>query len=115
MRIAITTTDGVTVNEHFGKASSFYIYDIADGVLKAIEKRAVEPYCETSEGEVINPDHEFSADRFSLVYEKIKDCEVLYTQRIGDAPKAKLKGLGIVIQLCSCSIETLIACNGNCK
>lgn len=115
MRIAITTTDGVSVNEHFGKSNSFYIYDIDGGVLKAIEKRVVESYCETSEGKPVKPDHAFSVDRFSVVYDKIKDCKVLYTQKIGDVPKAKLGDMGITVQLCSCSVESLVACNGNCK
>jgi len=115
MRIAITTKDGVTVNEHFGKAKEFYIYDIADGALKAIEKREVTPYCASAEGETLNPNHEFSIDKFGVVYDAIKDCNVLYTQQIGDTPKEKLKEMGVMVQLCSCKVESLIGCNGKCK
>ena len=38
MKIAVATTDGITVNEHFGKAGSFQVYVItSDGPVKVDE------------------------------------------------------------------------------
>lgn len=116
MKIAVTTTDGINVNQHFGKAEDFYIYDLVGGTATFLNKRNVQSYCETDEkGDAVDPDHDFSLDRFSLVYEVIKDCEKLYTQQIGDKPLEKLIDKGIKVQKCMCGIDSLPTCSGNCK
>jgi hypothetical protein len=80
MKIAITTSDGIKVDQHFGKADSFHIYEIKNGDIKAIEKRVVTPYCASDSSDQPSADHEYSIDRLSAVYEEIKDCKVLYTK-----------------------------------
>ena len=115
MRIAVTTTSGETVDQHFGKASNFNIYDVKDGELKMVDMRQVESYCECENGEPIDPNHKFAPDRFSAVKEIIKDCDKLYTVQIGEKPKEQLQILGIDVQTCSCKIEQIPTCKGNCK
>lgn len=115
MRIAVTTSDGKQVDEHFGKATSFKIYDLENGVLKMVDLREVQSYCECENGEPVGPNHQFSNDRFTLVTDQIKDCKVLYTKQIGDKPKKQLKNFGIDVQLCGCKIDQIAGCKGNCK
>ena len=115
MRIAVTTTDGEKVDQHFGKATSFNIYDMVDGKLKMVDLRQVESYCECENGEPVDPNHKFSNDRFSMVKEVIKDCKKLYTVQIGEKPKEQLKIIGIDVQLCNCKIDQIAGCKGNCK
>lgn len=115
MKIAITTTDKKKVDQHFGKATSFSIYEKTDGKIKFIETRHVESYCEQENGKAIDPNHKFSSDRFESVYEQIKDCSVLYTQQIGDKPGEVLQTKGIKIQTCKCNIEQIPTCKGECK
>lgn len=113
MKIAITSTDGKTVDQHFGKADSFYIYEKKDGKLNFIEKRNVVSYCGCVS--VKQGDHEFDTDRFIRVFGTLQDCKKLYTTQIGDTPKAKLEANGIEIKLCSCEIDAIPVCSGNCK
>jgi nitrogen fixation protein NifB len=41
-KVAVATTDGVTINEHFGRASEFIVYDVnADGTYTQVEKITV--------------------------------------------------------------------------
>ena len=115
MRIAVTTTDGVKVNQHFGKATSFTIYDIKDDRLKMVDLRQVESYCECEGGEPFDPNHKFKQDRFSKVKEIIEDCEKLYTLQIGDVPKEQLEIVGIAVQECKCAIDKIPTCKGECK
>ena len=115
MKIAVTSKDGAKVNQHFGKANSFLIYELTDKYISYIEKREVDSYCQNTNGIAVDPNHKFSVDRFALVYEKIKDCQVLYTQQIGDIPLEKLKELGIGVKLCNCKIESIAGCSGDCK
>ena len=113
MKVAITSTDGVTVDQHFGKADCFYIYEMQHGKLSFIEKRDVISYC----GCVAEKpaDHEFDKDRFFRVFGTIQDCKKLYTKQIGDTPTQKLQANGIEVHLCSCEIESISGCSGNCK
>ena len=115
MRIAVTTSNGETVDQHFGKATSFNIYDVKDGALKMVDMRQVESYCECENGEPVDPNHKFSQDRFSMVKETIKDCEKLYTLQIGEVPKENLEIVGIAVQECKCAIEKIPTCKGDCK
>ena len=115
MRIAVATSNGEKVNQHFGKATSFNIYDMEGDSLKLVEKREVQSYCECENGEPVDPNHKFSTNRFTLVQEKIKDCKKLYTVQIGDKPRKQLEIVGIDVQLCSCDISKIPDFSGNCK
>ncbi|QQS50873.1 MAG: hypothetical protein IPM71_15015 [Bacteroidota bacterium] len=108
MKIAITTSDGNYVDTHFGKASTFFVYEVVDGALRTIEKRGVIPYCR-QEGIKSTSDHTFVAEKFAIAYDLIKDCQVLITQQIGEVPKIRLKNLGIEVKLCYCAVEQVIS------
>lgn len=113
MKIAVTTSDGLKVNQHFGKADVFHVYDFEGGVLKLLEKREVDSYCRSKDEGPI--EHEFEVDRFSMVYSTINDCSVLYTQQIGSKPEYELKKKGMHVQICNCKIASIISCGGKCK
>lgn len=112
MKIAITSSDGVTVDQHFGKADCFYIYEAEHGKLNFVEKRDVVAYCKSS---VQSSTHNFDNDKFISVFEALKDCMKIYTKQIGDTPLQKLKEEGIEVQLCGCEIDSISGCSGNCK
>ncbi len=113
MKIAITTTDGIHVDQHFGKAEEFRVYELEGKSLKMLETRSVESYCRTkSPGPV---DHSFDGDRFAKVYATIEDCSILYTNQIGEMPEAKLRTRGMDVQQCSCTIDSIVSCGGKCK
>jgi nitrogen fixation protein NifB len=115
MRIAVTTTSGVKVDQHFGKAQSFSVYDVKADELELVETRMVNSYCACSEDEMPATEHKFSDDRLSMVYKRIKDCDKVYTLQIGEKPKEALKAKGIIVQPCNCNIEQIPGCSGKCK
>lgn len=89
MQIAIVSTDGKQVNDHFGKASRFLIYEAGpDGLSKTGEQQA--PPLSTGD-----KSHPFDPDRFGEVAAALKGCERVYCTRIGDRPKEELGKLGI--------------------
>jgi nitrogen fixation protein NifX len=89
MRIAVASTDGKDVNEHFGKAQRFLIYDLTAEGSKFIDVRRS---ISLSGGD---PDHPFDKDRFNKSIKAINDCARVYVVRIGDRPAQELKALGI--------------------
>ncbi len=89
MRVAIVSTDGKTVNEHFGRADRFLIYDLTKEGPKLLEERASEPLS------VSNPKHAFDRERFEEVAYVIGDCERVYVTQIGARPAEELEKKGI--------------------
>ena len=89
MRIAIASTDGITVNEHFGRADRFLVYEIDDDSLEMIEEREIEPLS------VGDPKHAFDKLKFTQIADQINDCKKVYVVKIGDKPAEELNKLGI--------------------
>jgi nitrogen fixation protein NifX len=87
-RIAVVSTDGLKVDDHFGKANRFLIYDLDDQITP-VEERATETLS------VGDPDHPFDPDKFGRIATLLKDCCKVYVTQIGEVPAAKLKALGI--------------------
>ncbi len=115
MRIAVTTSDGKKVDQHFGKATRFDVYDVEGEEMKLEESRDVTSYCDCADGKPVDPAHKFSPDRFSVVKEKLKDCDKLYTVQIGEKPKSQFDIIGITVQTCTCEVDKIPGCGGNCK
>jgi nitrogen fixation protein NifX len=87
-RIAVVSTDRVHVNDHFGKAQRFLIYDVGK-TLTLVEERPAETLS------VGDPDHPFDADKFGRIAALLHDCGKVYMTRIGEGPAAKLNAMGI--------------------
>lgn len=91
MKIAIVSTDGISVNDHFGRAKRFLIYEAGDEAgLQKIEERAVVPL---STGD---PSHGFDEERFAAVLAALAGCSRVYATRIGDRPRQELEERGII-------------------
>jgi predicted Fe-Mo cluster-binding NifX family protein len=87
-RIAAVSTDGRHVDEHFGKADRFLIFDLDDQMTLVAER----PTAALSVGD---PDHGFDPDKFGRIAELLTDCSKVYVTKIGTVPADKLKALGI--------------------
>jgi predicted Fe-Mo cluster-binding NifX family protein len=98
-RIAVTSADGVLINQHFGHAKWFFIIDIEkDGSYVVAERRAVEPWCKG--------DNDASADKTPAEY--LHDCTAVITARIGPPAMKKLELAGIKVFEHISSIEEAV-------
>ena len=88
LRIAIVSTDGANVNDHFGMAKRFLVYDCNDE-MTLVEERPTESLS------VGDPDHTFDAEKFGRIAALLKDCSKIYVTQIGEVPASKLEELGI--------------------
>lgn len=91
MRIAMVSTDRINVDQHFGRAKFFLIYELGAAGLKLIEER---PTISLSTGD---PKHPFEENRFNAVSSVIADCKKVYSSKIGETPGKKLKEQGIEV------------------
>ncbi|HIJ79537.1 MAG TPA: dinitrogenase iron-molybdenum cofactor biosynthesis protein [Deltaproteobacteria bacterium] len=89
MRIAVVSTDGINVDEHFGKASRFLIYELTGTGVTLIEQREVQPYSDNV------ADHSFNPDRFACLKAVLADCARVYVAKVGERPAEELGKAGI--------------------
>lgn len=84
---AVSSKSGVLVDQHFGHASDFYIYEYKNKNIRFKERRSVTKYCAGSE----SCDGVEKEGKMEAILEAVKDCNGVLAMRIGDAPKQKLK------------------------
>ena len=99
-KVAIASTDGETVNQHYGKAEKFYIYSIDDQVGYDLEEeRHVQPVC-------MGGAHEISRMEKSVL--NFTDCRYIVVSRLGAAASAALAAAGITAMELPGSIDDAI-------
>jgi MoaA/NifB/PqqE/SkfB family radical SAM enzyme len=89
VRVAVATKSGVRVDQHFGHAEAFRVYEYAGGTVRFVENRPVPAYCRSS-GEC-----GLRTDRIDAIIETIADCAAVLSLRIGELPRAALAERGI--------------------
>ncbi len=78
MRIAFTSTDGEMVDQHFGHAGAFYVWEVGPDAAQLVGKVSAITSAEDEE------------DRIAARATAIADCTIVYTVQIGGPAAAKL-------------------------
>jgi len=86
MLIAVATKGGGKVNEHFGHAKEFQVYELSTAGAKFVGHRRVDLYCQGGYGE---------EDSLATIIRAINDCHAVFVAKIGGCPKNDLKSAGI--------------------
>ena len=89
MRIAVASKSGIDIDQHFGHAERFLIYDFAGGSPRRVDEVAVEKYCS------FDPDHPFRHRQFDAIVQALQGCRALLTVMIGELPRQELQKAGI--------------------
>jgi nitrogen fixation protein NifB len=84
--IAVATKGQGIINEHFGHAHEFQIYEASCEGSKFVGHRRVDMYCQGGFGE---------EDALETVIRAINDCVAVFASKIGSCPKETLKAAGI--------------------
>jgi nitrogen fixation protein NifB len=94
-RAAITSADGVLINQHFGHAHEFFIFDVeSDGSFSLIERRTVEPWCGAGSAKDTEADQSVGSPGIA---DKLQDCTAVLTARIGPPARKKLELAGLTV------------------
>jgi nitrogen fixation protein NifB len=99
MKIAIATTDGLVVNQHFGHTPEFAIVEAEGGDWAFTERRANPAACEGGQ-------HDHS--RFDESIDVIADCDALFVSKIGDYGRGQLERRHIAVMEISGLIDELL-------
>lgn len=85
-KIAIASSDGQTVDQHFGQAVNFLIYEVSNGKIEFIEDRDVNAII----NENSTPD-----TRITQVINLLNDCKIVFAAKIGERVVRDLYANGI--------------------
>ncbi|GAB4358739.1 MAG: nitrogenase cofactor biosynthesis protein NifB [Oricola sp.] len=84
--VAVATKGSGLINEHFGHAREFQVYELSTGGAKFVGHRRVDLYCQGGYGE---------EDSLSTIIRAINDCHAVFVAKIGGCPKSDLQAAGI--------------------
>ncbi|MCH5268987.1 MAG: dinitrogenase iron-molybdenum cofactor biosynthesis protein [Lachnospiraceae bacterium] len=87
-KVAVASSDGIVVNQHFGRADTFHIYELDEsGSCRLLESRTVTPVCNGG-----NHDDRQLRDNI----DKLKDCKYVLVSRIGAGAATVMEQSGII-------------------
>lgn len=89
MLIAVASKDGKEINQHFGHAERFLIYDVDGLDAKLVDEKKVERYCSYDQ------DHPLRANLLAAIAEALKDCRAVVCAQIGQGPQMEMERLGL--------------------
>ena len=84
--VAVATKGSGLINEHFGHAKEFQVYELSTGGAKFVGHRRVDLYCQGGYGE---------EDSLATIIRAINDCHAVFVAKIGGCPKSDLVKAGI--------------------
>lgn len=88
VRVAVASTDKAVINEHFGRAEFFHIYDLDKSGSRFIETRDTVKCCNGGE-------HEDNA--FDKAADVLHDCKAIFVAKIGYGAAAYMESKGFEI------------------
>lgn len=86
--VAVATKGGGMVNQHFGHAKEFMIYEVDANEARFVSHRKVDHYCQSGYGE---------AATMEGILQTISDCKAVLSSKIGPCPQKELKKAGIQV------------------
>jgi nitrogen fixation protein NifX len=87
-KIAVASSDGIVVNQHFGRADQFFIFGLnMENETDLVEKRRVIPICDGGNHEDDNLNHAVNS---------FKDCKYVLVSRIGQGAAFALERAGVI-------------------
>lgn len=86
MLLAVATKGGGIVNQHFGHAKEFQIYEVDGRKVEFIGHRKVDHFCQGGYGEEATLEN---------IIKALADCKAVLVSKIGDCPKEELHKAGI--------------------
>lgn len=96
MKVAFATTRGTTVDEHFGRASAFSVWEVKPEGSAFVELRRVAEGDLDTEVVVTRGMGELHDEAIASKIDKLADCKIVYFTEIGGPSAAKLVRRGMM-------------------
>lgn len=96
--VAVASKGGGLVNQHFGHAKEFMIYEVDSQSITFVGHRKVAEYCQGGYGEEAMLDH---------IINSVVDCQAVLAAKVGSCPTKKLQTAGLKVIEAYDTIETV--------
>jgi len=99
VKVALASTDGKVVNEHFGRARNFLIFDVSKSGFEFVKRVEVEPACDGGS-------HEVAA--FARIADALSGTKAVFAAKIGEGAAAYFESRGFSVFESPCPIRPLL-------
>ena len=89
MLIAVASKDGRDINQHFGHAERFLIYEVEETEARLVDEKKVERYC------TYDADHPMRAHVLKAIADALAGCRAVVCAQIGQAPQMEMERFGL--------------------
>lgn len=89
MLIAVASKDGRSINQHFGHAERFLVYEVEGDEARLVDEKKVARYCS------YDADHPLRAHLIEAIADALADCRAVICTQIGQGPQMEMERLGI--------------------
>lgn len=89
MLIAVASKSGKEIDQHFGHAERFLIYDVEGSEAKLVDEKKVDRYCS------YDADHPLRAPLLEKIADALTGCRAVACAQIGQTPLMEMERLGI--------------------
>jgi len=96
--VAVSSKGGGLVNQHFGHAKEFMIYEVDATGANFVSHRKVADYCQSGYGEEAT---------LTNIINTISDCKAILTAKVGPCPQKALQKAGLIVIEAYDVIETV--------
>lgn len=86
--VAVATKGGGLINQHFGHAKEFQVYEVDGSEVKYVAHRRIDQFCQGGYGEKATMNN---------IIQAISDCKAVLVSKVGESPKEKLQNAGIEV------------------
>ena len=117
MLVAVTSSDGINIDTHFGKAERFLVYEVGRDEQQLVYQVPADAYCNWSTmlqqdmspeqfAETVKvmqecadspPAHHMMPEKLAAIATALGECRMLVTAMIGEAPQEELERLGFSV------------------
>ena len=97
--VAVATKGGGLVNQHFGHAKEFMIYEVDATAIRFVGHRKVAQYCQGGYGEEAS---------LEGVINTVADCQAVLAAKVGPCPQKELEKAGLQVVEAYDVIETVV-------
>ena len=91
MLIAVASKDGKEINQHFGHAERFLVYEVEGDSVKLVDEKKVERYCSYDEA------HPLRGHILRAFAESLQGCGAIVCSQVGQAPQEEMARLGFPV------------------
>ena len=89
MLIAVASKDGKEIDQHFGHAERFLIYDVEGSEATLVDEKKVERYCS------YDAEHPLRGNLLDNIAEALAGCRAVLCAQIGQGPQMEMERRGI--------------------